>query len=121
MMSAADTTFNPTGAVNRLDVAVAFVKALGHDAAARALAGSTVTYQGTALSDNAQIPSALRGYVQLAIDKGLFEAFPAEVRQIAPGQFIAIPGPRFEPATTVSRAGLARKLSSYRTLFTTGG
>ena len=121
MMSSSGTSFNPTGTVNRLDVAVAFVKALGHDAAARALANSTVTYQGVPLSDNAQIPGVLRGYVQLAIDKGLFEAFPAEVRQIGPGQFIAIPGPRFEPGTAVSRAVLAAKLNKYRSLFTTGG
>lgn len=115
------SSFNPLGTANRLDLAVALVKALGHDAAARALANTTVTYQGTALTDNSQIPGSLRGYVQIAIDKGLFEAFPAEVRQIAPGQFIAIPGPRFEPATAVSRAVLAEKLNSYRALFTSGG
>jgi serine protease AprX len=121
MIVASDTSFNPSGSVSRLDLTVALVKALGHDAVARALANTTVTSNGTALSDNAQIPGSLRGYVQIAIDKGLFEVFPAEVREIAPGQFIAIPGPRFEPATTVSRAGLAGKLNTYRTLFTTGG
>ena len=121
MIAASGTSFNPLGTVNRLDLVVALVKALGHDAAARALANTTVTANGTALSDNAQIPGSLRGYVQVAINKGLFEVFPAEVREIAPGQFVAIPGPRFEPATTVSRAVLARKLSTYRTLFTTGG
>ena len=121
MVSFSGNSFNPMGSVNRLDLAVAFVKALGHDAAARALANTTVTSAGTPLSDNAQIPAALRGYVQIAIDKGLLEAFPAEVRQIGPGQFIAIPGPRFEPATTASRATLAVKLNQYRSLFTTGG
>ena len=121
MIAASGTSFNPAGFVNRLDVAVALVKALGHDAEARALANTTVTSNGTALSDNAQIPGALRGYVQIAINKGLFEVFPAEVREVAPGQFIAIPGPRFEPATAVSRAGLAGKLNTYHTLFTTGG
>ena len=121
MIAASGTSFNPAALVNRLDLAVALVKALGHDAEARALANTNVTSNGTVLSDNAQIPGSLRGYVQIAIDKGLFEAFPAEVRQIAPGQFVAIPGPRFEPATTVSRAALARKLSTYHTLFTTGG
>ena len=121
MMSFSGSTFNPTGSVNRLDLAVAMIKALGHDAAARSLAGTTVTFNGTPLSDNAEIPSALRGYVQLAINKGLFEAFPAEVREIAPGQFLAIPGPRFEPATTVTRATLASRLTAYRALFTTGG
>ena len=121
MIAASGTSFNPAGSVTRLDLVVAMIKALGHDAAARAVANTTVTSNGTALSDNAQIPGSLRGYVQIAIDKGLFEVFPAEVREIAPGHFIVIPGPRFEPATTVSRAVLARKLSTYRTLFTTGG
>lgn len=121
MISFTGATFNPAGSVNRLDIAVALVKALGHDAAARSLANTTVTYNGAALSDNAQIPGSLRGYVQIAINKDLFEAFPAEVRQTAPGQFEVLPGPRFEPATTVSRATLAGKLNSYRQLFSTGG
>ena len=121
MIGAAGSTFNPSGNSSRLDLAVALVKALGHDAAARSLANSTVMFNGSPLSDNAQIPGALRGYVQLAIDKGIFEAFPAEVRQIGPGQFEVIPGPRFEPNTTVTRATLAAKLLTYRQLFTTGG
>ena len=121
MMSSGTTTFSPGAAATRLDLAVAFVKAIGRDAEARALANSTVTFNGTALTDNAQIPGSLRGYVQIAIDKGLFEAFPAEVRQIAPGQFIAVPGPRFEPATTVTRATLAAKLLTYKQVFTAGG
>jgi serine protease AprX len=121
MIAASGTSFHPEAPVNRLDLAVALVKALGHDAAARALANTTITSNGTPLIDNSQIPGSLRGYIQIAIDKGLFEVFPAEVREIAPGQFIAVPGPRFEPATTVSRAALARKLSAYRALFATGG
>ena len=121
MISFTGTSFKPAGSVNRLDLAVALVKAVGDDAQARSLANSTVTYNGTPLSDNAQIPGALRGYVQIAINKGLFEAFPAQVIQIAPGQFQVVPGPRFEPLSTVSRAVLAGKLNAYRTLFTTGG
>src|SRR4029079_13692578 len=89
MMSFTGTSFNPTGSVNRLDLAVALAKALGHDVEARALANSNVTSGGTTLSDNAQIPGALRGYVQVALNLGLFEAFPAEVRQIAPGVYQA--------------------------------
>lgn len=121
MVSFSGTSFNPAGTVNRLDLAVAFIKAIGRDTEARALANTTVTSGGTALTDNSQIPGALRGYVQLAINKGLFEAFPAEFRQIAPGQFIVVPGPRFEPATTVKRGTFAEKLTIYRGLFTTGG
>jgi serine protease AprX len=115
------TTFNPNGSINRLSVAVALIKALGHDEAARSLAGSTVTNNGVPLSDNAQIPNALRGYVQLAINKGLFEAFPAEVIQLPNGTFQALPGPRFEPSTDVTRADLAIRLKNYNELFTTGG
>jgi serine protease AprX len=61
----------------------------GPAAEARTLANTTVTSGGQPLLDNAQIPEALRGYVQIAIDRGLIEAFP---------------GPRFDPATKVKRA-----------------
>ena len=122
MMTFSGTSFNPGDAVNRLDLAVAFVKALGHDARAKALAGTTVTAPGgTPLSDNAQIPANLRGYVQIAINDGMFEAFPAEIRQIGPGQYQAFPGPRFEPGTTLTRATLAAKLGAFGQLFSTGG
>src|SRR4029079_11984166 len=121
MMSFTGTSFDPAGSVNRLDVAVALVKALGRDAEARALANTTVTSAGSELSDNAQIPGGLRGYVQVALNLGLFEAFPAQVIEIAPGQFQVIPGPRFEPSTTVTRADLAKRLDAFRQLFTTGG
>lgn len=120
-MSASGSSFNPSASAARLEMAVAFVRALGHDRQARALANSDVTFEGSVLSDNAQIPLALRGYVQIAIDKGLFEAFPAGVVQVAPGQYQAMPGPRFEPASVISRAVLAQKLNKYHLLFTTGG
>lgn len=121
VVSSAGSTFNGSGTVNRLDLVVALVRALGHDDAARALANTTVTFNGSPLTDNTQIPGDLRGYVQIAINKGLFEAFPAEIRQIGPGQFEVIPGPRFEPNTTITRATLAAKLNRYRQLFTIGG
>ncbi|MFL6228454.1 MAG: S8 family serine peptidase [Pyrinomonadaceae bacterium] len=116
-MSASGSTFNPAGATMRLDAAVAFVRALGLDSQARSLQGPVVKSGGVALTDNAQIPLELRGHVQIAIDKGLFEAFPAEVRQTAPGQFVAVPGPRFEPATALTRGALATKLQKFNTLF----
>ncbi|HEV7699579.1 MAG TPA: S8 family serine peptidase [Pyrinomonadaceae bacterium] len=121
LMTSSGTGFNPSAAATRLDLAVAFVKALGHDAKAKALAGTDVTVNGTVLTDNGQIPTELRGYVQIAINDGLFEAFPAEIREIGPGQFQAVPGPRFEPGTAVTRATLAAKLGAFNTLFWTGG
>ncbi len=97
-------SFLPAASVSRVEQAVALVRALRLDAQAKALANSDVTSGGQVIIDNGQIPGNLRGYVQIAIDKGLMEAFPAEVRQIGPGQFQAIPGPRFEPSRTVKRA-----------------
>ncbi len=104
VMGVSGTTFGAMDQVSRLELAVAMVRALRLDAQAKALAGTTVTSGGQPLTDNVQIPSGLRGYVQLALDQGLLQAFPAEVIEIAPGQFVAIPGPRFEPNRLVMRA-----------------
>lgn len=120
LLSASGSSFNPAGTVSRLDMAVAFVRALGHDTEARNLANSNVTFNGQTLSDNAQIPAALRGYVQIAINNGLFEAYPAEVRNLGGGKFEVLPGPRFEPATTMNRGTLAGKLNKFNQLFVTG-
>jgi len=120
LISATGSTFNPAGTVNRLDLAVAFVRALGLDTEAKAKANTTVTSGGQPVTDNAQIPGALRGYVQIAIDRGLLEAFPAELRQIGPGQFQAVPGPRFEPSTVITRATLAAKLTLFSSAFAAG-
>lgn len=117
LMTASIGAFNPGGAVTRLDLAVAFVRALGRDAEAKAKAGTTVTSAGAPLTDNGAIPLALRGYVQVALDLGLMEAFPAEVREIAPGQFLAIPGPRFEPGTVPTRGALAVKAGNFARVF----
>lgn len=100
----AGNSFGPAVQVNRLELAVALVRALRLDSQARALAGTPVKSGGQTLTDSAQIPPALRGYVQLALDNGLLEAFPAEVREVGPGQFQVIPGPRFEPSRGVTRA-----------------
>ncbi|HEX8459540.1 MAG TPA: S8 family serine peptidase [Pyrinomonadaceae bacterium] len=120
LLSAGGTSFNPTGAISRQDLAVAFVRALGLDAEAQQKAGANVTSGGVVLSDNAQIPTALRGYVQLAIDKGFLEVYPAEIKQVAPGQFVALPGPRVEPAGGLTRAALAAKVNLFAQRFAAG-
>jgi serine protease AprX len=104
VLGTSGTAFGGSAQVNRLEEAVSLVRALRLDKEAKALAGTTVTTGGKALTDNADIPSALRGYVQLALDRGLLQAYPAEIRQLGPGQFVAVPGPRFEPARVVKRA-----------------
>ncbi len=103
LLGTSGTTFAPAAQVNRLEAAVALVRGLRLDKEAKALANTNVTTGGKTLTDNAEIPSALRGYVQLALDRGLLQAYPAEIRQVAPGQFVAYPGPRFEPSRPVKR------------------
>jgi hypothetical protein len=103
VMGTSGATFGGATEVNRLEAAVAMVRALRLDAQAKALANTTVTVGGQPIIDNAQIPGALRGYVQIAIDRGVLQAFPAQVVEIAPGQFQAVPGPRFEPSRAIKR------------------
>ncbi len=119
LLNASGANFNPTGSISRLDLAVAFIRALGLDAEAKAKAGTNVTSGGVTLSDNAQIPAPLRGYVQLAIERGFLEVYQAEVRQVG-GQFVALPGPRGEPAASVTRAALAAKLNAFAARFAAG-
>jgi serine protease AprX len=100
-------SFGGATQVSRLEAAVALVRALRLDSQARALAGTDVKTGGQTITDNAQIAPALRGYVQLALDRGLLETFPFETRQVNEGGVIRttiVPGPRFEPSTGVSRA-----------------
>jgi serine protease AprX len=121
LMSATGSSFNPTGTISRIDLAVAFVRALGLDQEAKAKAGTPVTdpATGQAVIDNSQIPSNLRGYVQIAIEKGLLEVYPASVEQTPTG-LVAKPGPRVEPTATVTRAQLAAKLNTFAARFVAG-
>jgi len=115
MMGAAPPSFSPSAPVTRLDVAVALVRALGLDPDARALAGTTVTASTggvpVPVDDNGQIPPALRGYAQLALDLGILEA-----------TFAALPLPHasFNPSGSVTRAQMARVLTRYRAHFAAG-
>lgn len=121
LMSANGSSFNPTATITRLDLAVAFVRALGLDAEAKAKANTAVVdpVSGQPVIENAQIPAALRGYVQIAIDKGFLEVYQASVQQTPTG-FVATPGPRVEPNGTVTRAALATKLNLFVQRFVAG-
>lgn len=121
LMSASGTSFNPTATITRLDLAVAFVRALGLDAEAKAKANTAVIDPGSGqpVIENAQIPGSLRGYVQIAIDKGFLEVYQASVEQTPTG-FVAKPGPRVEPNGNVTRAALAAKLNLFAQRFVAG-
>jgi len=114
LLPAAGASFSPGGAVSRLDVAVALVKALGLDAAAQSKVGTDVTAtfngQAVAVSDLSGIPAALRGYAQIALDRGILSA------SFSPAPLAAT----FSPAAPVTRAGLAAALANYRLAFAAG-
>ncbi len=114
--------FSASSGVNRTDLAVALVKALGLDAAAAAKAGAdvTVTNSGTTVvvSDESGIPAALRGYVQLALDRGILSASFSFVQ--GPDD----PQPRLvaevKPTNLVTRSSLAFAIDHYRQAFAAG-
>jgi serine protease AprX len=121
LMSASGTTFNPAANISRLDLAVALVRALGLDAEAKAKAGSTVTasYSGQTLNvvDNADIQPAMRGYVQIALDKGILQAYFT----LEQGPFDLQPTlkARVKPNDPTTRAWMAFALDHYMQHFVT--
>jgi len=122
MVSASGSTFSPTANATRLETAVALVRALGLDAEAKAKAGSVVTasYNGQAivLADNAEIPAAMRGYVQLALDKGLLQAF-FNLEQ-GPFDFQPVMKARVKANDATTRAFMAYALDNFRRHFVAG-
>jgi serine protease AprX len=124
MMSATGSTFNPTGIAKRLDIAVALVRALGYDSEAKSMisaAGYTVTVLNKndgkryPLADNNEIPLSLRGYVQIALDKELLQAFYT----MEQGQFDLYPTlkARVRPNDATTRSYMAFALDSFRKRF----
>ncbi|HET6633234.1 MAG TPA: S8 family serine peptidase [Rhodanobacteraceae bacterium] len=122
MTTLAPGQFAPDSNMTRLELAIGLVRALGKQAAADALAGTTVTasYNGESvpLADNDQIPAAGRGYVQLALDAGILNA-----------QFALTQGADdFEPTITatvqpnakVTRGFAAKALANFNQHFATG-
>jgi serine protease AprX len=122
LMSASGATFNPAGITSRLDLAVALVRALGNDVDAKAKAGSnvTVSYSGQTIvvDDNADIPAAMRGYVQIALDKGILQARFT----ITQGQFDPLPviHAQVTPNDHNTRAATAFALDHFRQHFVAG-
>lgn len=113
---------DPAGDTLRIDVAVALVRALGLGSEAQAMAGQdvTATYQGetVVVEDNDLIPSALRGYVQIALDWQVLQAFFS----FEQGPFYFQPRlvARVEPNDTLTRAFMAFALDHFRQHFVSG-
>jgi len=122
MMSATASTFDPAGLSKRVDIAVALVRALGLDAEAKAKAGTNVTVtsngQTYTLQDNAEIPLDKRGYVQIALDKGLLRAF--FTLEQGPFDFQPTLKAHVRPSDPTARAFMAYALGNFRGRFLAG-
>jgi serine protease AprX len=122
MLSSHASIFGPGGKATRMDIAVALVRALGLDGEARARAGSAVSVshngQTIVLEDNADISPELRGYVQLALDRGLLQAYFS----LEQGEFDLQPTlkARFEGQELITRAWAAYALANFRSHFVAG-
>jgi serine protease AprX len=106
--------FSPDGVVNRAELAYSLVQSLGLQEVARAFTGElTVRFNDTRvpIADAAAVPPDLRGYVQLALDLPLMNAFFS----LEQGPFDLQPKivAHFRPADTVSRAAYASAANHY--------
>ena len=99
MQTAGNGTFAPTGVVNRAALAYSLVQGLGFQAQAQARNGKAVTvnYNGSAIAidDAASIPAGLEGYVSIALDLNLINAYfsvtqgPYDLQPVAHATFKA--------------------------------
>jgi subtilisin family serine protease len=106
--------FVPNGGVSRADLAYSLVQSLGLQDVARQFNGElTVRYNDTRipLEDAASVPAELRGYVQLALDLPVMNAYFT----LEQGPFDLVPKikARFRPAEAVTRAGFASYMNHY--------
>ena len=114
VMGTLNGAFRPNDTVTRVSLAYSLVQSMGLQAEARAFSGNlTVMYDGRriAIEDAASIPASLRGYVQLALDRGLINARFAVVQ----GPFDLQPTLKayFDPSKAVTRAAYAVAAGRY--------
>jgi subtilisin family serine protease len=106
--------FDPDGAVARAELAYSLVQALGLQAAALAFDGElSVAFNGqrVPLEDADLVPADLRGYVQLALDLQLMNAYFS----LHQGPFDLVPTIKahFRPGDAVTRAAYASAANHY--------
>lgn len=118
-MGTINGAFRPNDSVTRVSLAYSLVQALALQNEARAFNGQlTAFYDGKRIpvEDAGSIPASLRGYVQLALDRGLINARFAVVQ----GPYDLQPTLKayFDPNKQVTRAAYAvaagRFLSHYQ-------
>jgi serine protease AprX len=117
MSTTGNGTFSPDGKVDRLQLAFSLVQALGLEGEAKKLAGEPLTVQygdkRVAILDTSTVPANLRGYVQLALDLNILNAY-FSVKQ-GPYDLIPTVEAKFDPFRTVTRADYAVTITRYYT------
>ncbi|GAB3193653.1 serine protease AprX [Pontibacter aydingkolensis] len=109
LMTASAGKFNPDGSVNRASLAYSLVQALGHQEEALKRNGQTptVTVNGTKyeIEDAKNIPAGLEGFVSVALDLNLINAYYS----LTQGPYDLQPTlhATFKPLTNVTRADFA--------------
>lgn len=112
--------FVPDGAVSRADLAYSLVQALGLQEHARAYTGPVQVRYGedyVAIEDAADIPRELRGYVQLALDLNIMNAY----FRIEQGLFGPTVHATFQPRRRVTRAEYAVTAARFFDTYLQGG
>ncbi len=117
----ANGKFRPNDSVTRVNLAYSLVQSLALQDEARAFSGAlTAFYDGKRipLEDAATIPQNMRGYVQLALDRGVINARFA----VTQGPYDLQPTLRayFDPSLAVTRAAYAVAAGRYAALYQTG-
>ena len=109
MLPTREGKFSPKKSVKRVDIAYSFIQSLGLQLKADSLAGTQVKVyyndQQIILSDNNDIPSNLRGYVQLALDLNLINAYFALTQ--VPYDLTPTMHASFKPNEVISRGDFA--------------
>ena len=109
MLPTREGKFSPKKSVKRVDIAYSFIQSLGLQLKADSLAGTQVKVyyndKQIILSDNNDIPSNLRGYVQLALDLNLINAYFALTQ--GPYDLTPTMHASFKPNEVISRGDFA--------------
>ena len=109
ILPAAPGKFNPNGKVNRAEIAYSLVQALGFQKYALERNGKTPTvhYNGKdyAIEDAAQIPAGLEGYVSIALELNLINAYFSLMQ--GPYDTEPVIHANFKPLQDITRADFA--------------
>jgi serine protease AprX len=115
MQTVAAGKFAPNEAVTRGSLAYSLVQALGLEKEADSKRSEPLTVQyGTdriAISDAGTVPSELKGYVQVALDMNILNAYFSVVQ--GPYDLTPTVVAKFEPAKTVTRGDYAIAITRY--------